>query len=163
MQDGRVDEKNLDAEIYEHSAMIGRQVWSSHHGPNRASCVETKRREEGMERARAGPACAARAEFQPGFKEIFRCAAGQRGCICHANVDEFADIVERDSLAPCAVNAAQRIDAWSGTIIETQPGEDAFDELFWQPFCRVAPASLNERTYGHLDSLMIFLHRVMEL
>src|SRR6266478_3309100 len=108
MQDGGIDEKKLAAEIHEHSAVIGWQIGSSHHGSNSANGVEAKSNEERMERACAGPACAASAEFQPGFKEVFRRGAGQRGCVCGANMNEFADIVERNSLAPRAVKAAER-------------------------------------------------------
>jgi hypothetical protein len=151
MQDGGIDEKKLAADIHEHTAVIGRQVWSGHHGPNSANGVEAKSNEERMERACAGPACAASAEFQPGFKEVFRRGAGQRGCVCGANVDQFADVVERNPLAPRAVKAAERVAGWSGTAIETKARKNAFDELFWQRFGLGIPAGLSEMTYGHAD------------
>ena len=149
VQNRGIDQKGLIAEVYKRGAVIGRQVWSRHHGPNRANRIEPNRREESMECGCARPACGASAEFQPRFKEVLRLAAGQRSRGCGANVDELADIVERNSLAPGAVEAAKRVNGWNGTTFETQARENAFDELLWQRLGRNSPDGLSKMTYGH--------------
>ncbi|MDB6057543.1 MAG: hypothetical protein JWO95_1387 [Verrucomicrobiales bacterium] len=113
---GGVDQIFGVTELYEHGAVIGSCVRRMQHGADTAFGIEPEALQQCVHRTGARPTRTAGSVFYECFKKICRSVGGQGTGILRTDVDQFADVVERNVRAPCGVNSRNPERVFSGAL-----------------------------------------------
>ena len=132
MQDRSIDKVAGSFEGNADAAVIGREIGCDEHGADGAHGIEAEGGQQTLQRTRAGPAGAAGAVSQPGREVIFCRCPWERSGVARADVDQLAEVVERDVGTPPRVKRGEARERRLGRAIKAEATQDALGQLWWQ-------------------------------